>query len=82
MLHTECILYCKSTLKLCIFHPLVFNILKTKSSLLLKGKIQFVIKVLFLTDKIVAMLEGFQSRSKAQSIALVCQVYPVFLRSQ
>lgn len=36
----------------------------------------------FLTDKIVAMLEGFQSRSKAQSIALVCQVYPVFLRLQ
>ena len=32
----------------------------------------------FLSDKIVAMLEGFQSRSKAQSIALVCQVYPVF----
>lgn len=47
-----------------------------------QGKIQFVIKVLFLTDKIVAMLEGFQSRSKAQSIALVCQVYPVFLRLQ
>ena len=34
----------------------------------------------FLSDKIVVMLEGFQSRSKARSIAFVCQVpvYPVF----
>ena len=32
----------------------------------------------FLSDKIVAMLEEFQSRSKARSIAFVCQVYPVF----
>lgn len=31
-----------------------------------------------LLDKIVAMLEGFQSRSKAQSIALVCQGGPGF----